>query len=154
MATLPRLVNAFFPNFVDVLGGQANCMWSSANQGDAGFGPYAGLAGATQVLSCAGVFAGVSQTRALVSAPPIVGTYGTVSDQVVMFVQSAETSGQLVIPAPIDSIFTSDHQTVDLENGDVVAWFSAVSSVLGDSYGNPWTSLKSGRRRKLRITRT
>jgi len=149
MATLPRLVNAWFPNFVDVLGGQANPMWCTADQSDAGFGPFAGLASATQALSVAGLFAGVTQVRGIVGATPVAGVYGTVTDQVVFGVTSVARQGQLAIPAPVDTIFKPDNVTVDLDNGDVQAWFTAVSSVLGDSYGNPWTGLVWGQRRKI-----
>jgi hypothetical protein len=154
MATLPRLVNAFFPNFVDVSGGQANCMWTSANQSDEGFGDFGGVAAAAQALSVAGLFGGVVQSRGLVAASPSIGVYGTVSDQVVFFVQSDSSSGQLAVPAPVDTIFMSDGVTVDLDNGLVVSWWEEVQGSLGDSYGNPWTQLKSGRRRKIRLAGT
>ena len=59
MGTLPKLVNAFFPNFVDIMGGQANPMYVAADQGDGGMGPFSSLVLATQNMSCAGIFAGV-----------------------------------------------------------------------------------------------
>ena len=150
MGTLPKLVNAFFPNFVDVLGGQSNPLWVAAAQGDSGLGPYSGLAIAAQNLSCAGIFAGVIQTRALIDATPVPGVYGTVLDQAVFGVTSAARTGQLAIPAPVDSIFLSDNVTVDLSNGLVQAWWAEVQGVLGDSFGNPWTALSWGQRRKIR----
>jgi len=154
MATLPRLVNAFFPNFVDLAGGQANCMWTGADQGDAGLGPFDAIVAPTQALSVAGLFAGVNQNRSLITATASTGPYSTVSDQVVFFVRSESSTGQLAIPAPVDSIFLSDGVTVDLENGLVASWWSSVQGVLGDSYGNPWTNLSSGRRRKIRLARS
>jgi len=149
MATLPRLVNAWFPNFVDVLGGQSNPMWTLADQSDGGFGPMSGLAGATQALSVAALFAGVLQARGIVGGTPSPGVYGTVTDQVIFGVQSVARQGQLAIPAPVDTIFQADNVTVDLTNPLVTAWFSSASSVLGDSYGNPWTTLVWGQRRKI-----
>ncbi len=154
MATLPRIINAVYPNFVDLAGGQANCMWSAADQSDAGDGPFGGLMSATQAMSNCGVFAVVQQVRGLHSATPASGSYPTVSDQAVMYVQSAQSSGQIVIPGPVNALFPSGNDRADLDNPLVVAWFSAASSVLGDSYGNPWTSLVEVRRRKIRITRT
>lgn len=154
MAVLPRLANAFFPNFLDTMGGQANPMWCAADQSDAGLGPYGGLVTATQALSVAGVFAGVLQSRSMISATPVAGVYGTVSDQVVFGVVSSARQGQLAIPAPIDTIFMSDNVTVDLDNTLVQAWWSEVQGVLGDSYGNAWTQLAWGQRRKIRILGT
>jgi hypothetical protein len=154
VAALPRLVNAFFPNFVDVSGGQANCMWTGADQSDSGLGAYSAVAAAAQALSVAGLFAGVIQTRSILGATPTSGDYPTVSDQVVFFVQSESSSGQIAVPAPVSGIFLSDNVTVDLENSLVTAWWGSVAGVLGDSYGNPWTQLKSGRRRKIRLAGT
>lgn len=154
MATLPRLVNAFFPNFKDIMGGQANCMWTTADQSDGGFGPFASVATATQNLSVCAVFAGVMQVRTIVGGVPSTGVYGTVSDQVVMCLRSETSSGQLVIPGPVDTIFLDDMQTVDLSNSLVTEWFGAVSSQLGDSYGSPWLRLTNGYRRKIRLAGT
>lgn len=149
MATYPRLINAFFPNWKDVGGKQANCMWSAGDQSDAGLGPYGGLATASQALSCAALFTGITQVRAAIPADPITGPYCTVLDQVVFVVQSAATSMQIAVPAPKEEIFVGSSVNVDLDNSDVVAWWDAVRGVLGDSYGNPWTQLKYGYRRKV-----
>ena len=150
MGTLPKLVNAFFPNFVDIMGGQANPMYVAADQGDGGMGPFSSLVLATQNMSCAGIFAGVIQTRSLVDAVAVGGPYGTVLDQVVFGVSSSARTGQLAIPAPVDTIFLPDYVTVDLSNGLVQAWWEAVQGTLGDSYGNPWTQLAWGQRRRIR----
>lgn len=154
MATLPRIVNAVFPNFVDLGGGQANCMWTSADQSDAGPGPYAGILSATQNMSNCLVFASVQQVRSLVSGTATTGAYPTVSDQIVMYVQSAQSSGQIVIPGPVDGLFVGGSSNAALDNPLVEAWWGEAQSVLGDSYGNPWTTLVEARRRKIRITRT
>jgi hypothetical protein len=151
MASLPRLVNAWFPNFTDVAGGQANAAWTTLDQSDSGAGPYSGLLTATQALSCAGVFAAVTQVRTIPGASPITGPYDTVMDQAVMRVVSAAQSSNLAIPAPIASIFLSDLLTVDLSNTLVQAWFSEVQAILGDSYGNPWLTLAWGQRRMINL---
>jgi hypothetical protein len=155
MATLPRLVNAWFPNFVDTMGGQANGMWTTGDQSDSGLGPFSDLATATQSLTVSGLFAAISQTRSLVSASPVTGPYGTVTDQVVFVVQaSGSSSGQIAIPAPVANIFLSDNVTVDLTNSLVQDWWGAVQGILGDSYGNAWTDLIYGYRRKIDLMGT
>jgi hypothetical protein len=152
MASLPRLVNAWFPNFIDVDGGQANAFWTIQDQSDAGFGPYDGLAEATQNLSVAGLFAAVTQSRTIPGATPTSGVYGTVMDQAIMRVASIATQSNLAIPAPISSIFLSDMLTVDLSNTLVQAWWTEVQALLGDSYGNPWTQLLWGQRRMINLS--
>jgi hypothetical protein len=152
MAALPRLVNAFCPNFVDVENGQANAFWTTLDQSDSGGGSFAGLIAATQALSAAGLFAAVFQTRTIPGATPVTGPYDTVLDQVVFTVQSVNATMQLAVPAPKNNIFLSDNLTVDLTNTLVTAWWAEVQGILGDSYGSPWTTLVGGYRRMINIT--
>jgi hypothetical protein len=151
MATLPRLANAFFPNWVDVQGGQANSMWTTADQSDAGLGPFSSLVSAAQSLSNAALFTGVIQTRSVIGGTPVVGPYGTVTDQVVFRMQSAGFGSNIIVPAPVDTIFLSDNTTVDLSNPLVTAFIAQVIAILGDSYGNPWISCSFGQRRKINL---
>jgi hypothetical protein len=150
--SLPRLVNGLFLNYKDINGGQANGLWTIQDQSDGGSGPYGSIVDSTQNLTVCGVFAGVIQKRFALSGTPTTGVYGTVSDQVVFRVQSANYATNVAIPGPVDSIFLADTFTVDLTNTLVTSWFSSFAATFGDSLGSPWTALLWGRRRMINLS--
>jgi hypothetical protein len=151
MAIIPRLVNGVFFNFADVMGGQANTLVTALDQSDAGLGIYGGLADAYQAISVGGLFAVTQQVRGVIPATPVAGTYGTVRDQAIIVVRSANYSRQFCVPCPVDSIWLSDMSTLDLSNSLVTDWFSELQTVSGDSYGNPWINMQYGYRRKVTL---
>lgn len=154
MAVLPRLVNAWCPNFIDVAGGQANAFWTLQDQSDTGPGPYGGILTATQALSNAAIFAAVTQSRTIPGGTPVTGPYDTVMDEVIFQVVSANYTGRVAIKAPIDSIFMPDLLTVDLSNSVVQAWWTEFQGLFGDSTGSPWTQLSWGQRRMINLSGT
>jgi hypothetical protein len=125
-------------------------MWTIQDQSQLVISPYSGLVTATQSLSRAAVYAGMEQRRANIVASATSGPYCTVYDQAVFVVQSDNAASYLVVPGPIETIFKSDHYTVDLANGLVQAWWTQVKAMLGDPTGAPWTQLKRGYRRTVR----
>jgi len=147
----PRIINNIWLNWYDTLGGQCQTGWSTGDQTPEPLGPYAALASTAQALSVAGNFNATMQKRVELLRDPSTGVYGTVRDQVLFDVASANYTRQICIPAPIDSIFLPDSKYVDMSNPLVVSFLAQVFSVLGDSYGAPWTVCRSAWRRKVRI---
>jgi hypothetical protein len=145
----PVMVNGLWLNWIDTNNHQSAGLWTTQDQSQLVTGPYTSLITASKNLSCMGVFAAMLQVRKDIAATPVVGPYSTFEDQAVLQVQSANGVIDLVIPGPIDSIFTDDGQTVDLGNALVQAWWTQVQAVLGDEIGSPWIYLRRGWRRKV-----
>lgn len=145
----PNVVNALWINAVDVNSFPAAGMWTLQDQSQLVVTPYAGLLSATQALSRTAVYAASEQRRHTLTATPTTGPYCTSFDQAVFVVQSVTAAAYLIVPGPVESIFKSDHYTIDLTNTLVQTWWAAVQALLGDSYGNPWTQLKRGYRRTV-----
>lgn len=142
----PSLVNALWPNFVDVNNNTAKGLWTLQDQAQLSLTPYADLLTATQDLSCMALYSANLQRRGNIAATPVSGPYCTNRDRVVMVLQSANTTWNLEIPGPIAGIFLADNETVDTGNPLVQAWFGAVAAILGDPIGSPWTILLKGYR--------
>lgn len=151
MSGTPRLVNALFPSWVDTMQGQAAPMWLTQDQEPEDAGSYAPLISAAAALSVAGMFGITHQRIITASGTASTGSYGTVSDQVVFPVRTANTWSKIVVPAPKAAIFESDTETVNMSNSLVVAFLEQVYALLGDSSGAPWDSVQNGYRRKVRL---
>jgi hypothetical protein len=151
MSTLPRLVNGFFPNWIDLNGGQANSLWTALDQSDGGFGPWGSVVSAAQNLSVAGLFGGVIQVRSLPGATPGGGLYPLVTDQLVLRIESGNYGTNVMIPAPKSDLFLADTITANLSDSRITEFFSALQGVGGDSTGSPWINLVFGQRRQINL---
>jgi len=149
MSTPPNVVNALWVNAVDINNVPAQGMWTLQDQSQLALSPYDALLGASQLLSKTAIYSATEQRRGTIVATAGTGAYCTSYDQAVFVIQSENHAAYLVIPGPIESIFKSDHFTVDLANPLVQAWWTQVQAVLGDSIGSPWIQLRRGYRRNV-----
>jgi hypothetical protein len=147
----PRLVNAIYPNWIDVLNGQAQTGWTFQDQSPGATPLFFHLVTTAAALSVCGINDCTQQVKQTFAQSPTSGLYGTVRDQAVFQLASQNYTRLLAIPGPKESIFESDGVTVDLTNSDVVAFLTQVFLVLGDTYGNPWLSCTAGWRRRVVI---
>lgn len=150
--SLPVLARVVCPVFRDLNEATGQSFWTTSDQSDWDGGIYGDLIQATQDLSEATVVGvSIAQWYPGVGTPG-VGPYATIADKVVFSVKSlAGVYGFLSIPAPIADIFDSTTQNVDLSHPLVEAWRLQVESLLGDTQGNLWSTLLSGRRRRVQV---
>ena len=89
------------------------------------------------------------------TATPGTGQYDLVSDTAVLvFATVPGSSLQVVIPAPLNSIFGPSSNVVDPTNPLVAALIAAVVGTLGDAAGNAATAFVSGVKSSRRTEQT
>ncbi len=145
----PPLINGLWMNWVDINSNQSAGDWTTQDQSALSTAPYTDLISGSQALSCMALFGVALSKRVTLGGVGTTGPYCTHRDQAVMLVQSANATGELVIPGPIEDIFYDSGQLVNLGDSRVQDWWDAVRAVLGDDTGAPWTQLKKGYRRMV-----
>lgn len=129
--------------FVDVNAQTASTSLHTQANPDPVFGVSQPVVDLTQSLSEAALRAVWRAPVALSTALPNAGPYASVFDKAIFTWRSAAgLIVRTVIPAPID-MFLADGKTVDLSNPVVAAYVAACQSALGDSGGNPLSTVLS-----------
>lgn len=117
---------------------------------DPALGTLANVPNAIQACSSAGLLYVERQPILLVDNAPVAGPYGSIKDRAVIEFRAADnTTGRVVIPAPIAAVFKADGERVNFANGLVDAVVGAVLANLCSPTGSPWITATSGKRTRI-----
>lgn len=139
------MANSFFvPQWTDQLGGLSKPYSFTAAQTPAVLTPFVSLLSALDALSACKLGAVVLQLYA-----PNTSSFGSSStpnctdEARIQLKSSGGKSGYIVVPGPIDGIWTGPGGTLDIAASQVVALQSALT-VLGPGDGTGWTTIVGG----------
>lgn len=128
--------------WVDVVGNRRNTSWMTQAEYFAVPTDVQIMMEAASLLSNGGQTAIAYQVPMSIGSSPVAGPYSC-TDAATFYVKSAGgLLGVISVPDPALSIFKSDRMTVDQTNTDVLLFVSYMYAYLGDSNGNPWTSIR------------
>ena len=145
----PRAVSTLYPMWQDADGAQAATGYTLLDQSDVPYGPYSSLLAAALNISVAKHAFVSFNLRAAGAGSTGTGPYQSILDSAEFAVKSANYVKVLSIRAPDDSIFLPGTDLVDMSDSRVQAFITQVQTVLGDSYGSPWTAVAQGIRRRV-----
>jgi hypothetical protein len=117
---------------------------------DPALGSLANVTNAIAAASSAGLLYVERHPVVNVNADPVAGTYPSIRDRAQLQFRAADNStGRIVIPAPVSACFLADGETVNFSNGLVDAVVQAVFANLCAPSGSAWVTAVSGKRHRI-----
>jgi len=137
------------PSWVDQAGGQRDSFWTLQSRSEVVPTDLLSLMLAAVPLTKAGQLAVTFQVTHVIGGSGLSNVYG-IGDAATFYVKSASGGvGAISLPDLNPSILKVDGVTIDQTNSDVVNFLSVAFGVLGDTAGNPWTSVRQANRTRF-----
>lgn len=132
-------------------GYKSTAFMTTQDNPDPALGSLANVGSTIQACSSAGLVYVERQPVLMVNTPPVAGPYPSIKDRAQIELRAADNStGRVVIPAPIAAIFKPGGVYVDFANPLIVAVVAAITANLCSPTGSPWVEATSGKRTHLK----